>query len=72
MRRHLAGVMIAVEFRIANRDRDDFVILLARVDHGHKADGAGLDNGERDDGFLAEHQRVERIVVFGESLGDEP
>jgi len=42
-----------------------------RVDHGHQADGAGVNDGERDDGFLAEHEDVERIVIFGEGLRNE-
>jgi hypothetical protein len=47
------------------------VILLAGVDHGHEPNGAGVDDGERHHGFLAEHQHIERIVVFGQRLRDE-
>ena len=71
MRRHFAGFEVAVELGIFGRDGDDLVVLFARVDHRHQADGAGVNQRQRDDGFLAEHQHVERIVIFGERLRDE-
>jgi hypothetical protein len=52
-------------------DGDDLVVLLAHVNQGHQADGAGVDDGQRHDRLLAQHQHVERIVVLGQSLGDE-
>jgi hypothetical protein len=47
------------------------VIRNAGIDHGHEADGARVHDRERDDGFLAEHENVERIVVFCERPGNE-
>jgi hypothetical protein len=37
--------VIAVELRVFGRDGNDLVVLLAGIDHGHQADGAGLDDG---------------------------
>jgi len=68
MRRHLCGLAVGVEFRILGGNSDDFVVGLATVDHGHQADSAGVDDGERHHGFLAEHENIERIIVFRQSL----
>src|SRR5581483_1364314 len=40
MRREFIGLVIVFEFRIASRDRDDLVIFLSGVDHGHQADSS--------------------------------
>src|SRR3984885_9077222 len=69
--RHFSGLMIRTELGIFGGDSDDFMVRLAGIDHGHEADGAGVDDGKGYDGFLAEHQNIERIVVFGERLRDE-
>jgi hypothetical protein len=71
MGRHFGGLVIAVEFRVFEGDGNDLMVLFAAVDHCHEADGPGLDEGEGDDGFLAEDEDVERVVVFSECLGDE-
>jgi len=71
VRGHLGGFVIRVELRIFGGDCDDLMIGLAGVDHRHEADGAGVNDGERDDSFLAEDEDVERVVVFGEGLRDE-
>jgi hypothetical protein len=47
------------------------MIGLAPVDHGHETDGAGVNDGERHDRILAEHEHVEGIVVFCQRLRDE-
>ena len=71
VRRHLGRFAVAVELGSSRRDGDDLVVLLARVDHRHQADRAGVDERERDDRLLAQHQHVERVVVLGERLRDE-
>jgi hypothetical protein len=50
---------------------DYLVIGIARIDHGHEANHPGMHKGERNHRFLAEHQNIERIVIFGERLRDE-
>jgi hypothetical protein len=32
---------------------------------------ARVDDGQRNHGFLAQHQHIERVVVFGQGLGNE-
>jgi hypothetical protein len=51
--------------------RHDLVIDPFLVAHAHHADRAGLDDGERIDGLLAEHERVERIPVVAVGARDE-
>jgi carboxypeptidase family protein len=71
VRRHLRSLAVGVELGILGRDGDDFVILLAGVDHGHQADSAGVNDGQGDDRFLAQHEYIERVVVLGERLRNE-
>jgi hypothetical protein len=71
VRREIAGFEVVAEFGIVGGDGDDFVVGGAGVEHGHDADGARLDERERLDGFLAENEDIERVVVFGVSLRDE-
>jgi hypothetical protein len=71
VRRHFRAFAVGIELGILGGDGDDFVVLFAGIDHGHQADGAGVDDGQRDDRFLAEHEHVERVVVFGEGLRNE-
>ena len=66
-----AGFVIGIELRVLRGDGDDLVVALAGVDHGHQADGARVDQRQRHHRFLAEHQHVERIVVFGQRLRNE-
>ena len=47
------------------------MIGIARIDHGHEANHPGMHKGERNHRFLAEHQNIEKIVIFGERLRDE-
>jgi len=63
--------MISVEFWIFGGDGDYLVIGIARIDHGHEADHSGVHDGEGNHRFLAEHENIERIVIFGECLRDE-
>ena len=65
------GFVVGIEFGILGGDGDDFMVRLAAIDHRHEADGAGVNDGERDDGFLAEHEDIERVIVFGERLRNE-
>ena len=69
--RKIARFDVVAELGIVRRDGDDFVVAGAGIDHGHESDGAGLDERERLDRFLAENEDVERIVVFGVGLRDE-
>jgi len=69
---HFACLVIAVELGVLGRDRDDLVVLLAGVEHGHQPNRPGLDDCQRHHRFLAEHQHIEGIVVFCECLRDEP
>jgi hypothetical protein len=71
VRGHFSGFAVGVEFGILGGDGDDFVVFLARVDHRHEADGAGVNDGQRHDGFLAEDENVERVIIFGERLRNE-
>jgi hypothetical protein len=65
------GVLVAVELRVLGGDGDDLVVLFALVDHRHQADRPRVDQRERDDGFLAEHEHVKRVVVLRQRLRDE-
>src|SRR5579862_2572755 len=67
----IARLDVVAELGIVGSDGDDFVVAGAAVDHGHEANGAGLDERERLDSFLAEDEDIERIVVFGVGLRDE-
>ena len=69
--RELAGFVIGVVLGIGGGDGDDLVVYGAGIDHGHQADGARVHDGQRGYGHLAEDQNVERVVVFGEGLGNE-
>jgi hypothetical protein len=71
VRRHLGGLAVGIELGIFGGNGDDFVILLAGVNHGHQPNGAGVNDGEWNYRLLAEHQHIERVVVFGEGLRDE-
>ena len=71
MRGEIAGFDVIAELGVARGDGDNFVVAGAGVDHGHDADGAGLDERERLNGLLAENEDVEGIVVFGVGLRDE-
>src|ERR1700732_2918512 len=71
VRRHFRRFAVGVELRIFGGDGDDLVIFLPRVDHGHESDGARVDDSQRHDGFLAQHQHIKRIVVLGKSLRNE-
>ena len=71
MIREVARFEILAEFGIVGGDGDDLVVAGARIDHGHHADGACLDEGEWLDRFLAKDEDIERIVIFRVSLGDE-
>ena len=70
-RRHLGSFAVGVEFRILGCDRDNLVVLLACVNHGHQANCACVDDGQRHHGFLAEHEHVEWVVVFCQRLRNE-
>jgi hypothetical protein len=71
VRGKVAGFDVFAEFGVVGGYGDDFVVAGAGVDHGHYTDGAGFDEGERLDRFLAEDEDVERVVVFGVGLRDE-
>ena len=48
------------------------MILLPRIDHRHQPDRPGVNQRERHDRFLAQHQHIHRIVILGQRLRDEP
>src|ERR1700688_1474234 len=52
----VAGLKIFAEFGIVGGDRDDLVVGSAGVDHGHDADGAGLDQSQRLHRLLAKNE----------------
>src|SRR5258707_1469775 len=58
--------MIGIVFGISRRNSNDLV-LVSRVDHGHQANRPRMHHGQWHHGILAEHQDVERIMVFGHS-----
>ena len=57
--------------RVAHADRHDLVVDALLVAHAHHADRARLDDGQRIDGLLPEHQRVERIAIVAVGPRDE-
>ena len=71
VRRQLLRLAEAVVLRVVHRHRQHLVVLLAAVDHRHQADGTGLHQGQRGHRLLAQHQDVQRIVVFRQGLRDE-
>ena len=68
---HLGGLAGAVESGSSVAMAEDLVVLLPGVNHGHQADGSRVNDRQRNHAFLAEHQNVERVVIFGQGLGDE-
>src|SRR5271166_68811 len=68
---HLAGLVVGVELRIVDCDGDDLVVFLDRVKHRHQANRAGLNQRQRHNRFLAQHQHVEWIVILCQRLRDE-
>src|SRR6516162_280265 len=60
----LARLLEAVEFRIVHSHGKDLVVALARIDHGHEANGASLDQSQRDDGLLAQDEHIQQVVVL--------
>jgi hypothetical protein len=69
--RYFVTFLVAVEFRVTRRNRDDLVILLALINHRHQTDGAGVNDGQGDHSLLAQHQHIQRIIIFRQSLGNE-
>jgi len=59
MARHVARLLVGIKLWIAGSHGDDFVVELTLVDHGHQPDRAGVDDGQRHDRCLAQHQHVE-------------
>jgi len=51
--RHFRGFLVGVELGVLGGHRDDLVVALAGVDHGHQPDDTGMDQSERHHGFLA-------------------
>jgi hypothetical protein len=49
---------------------NDFMVRLAGVDHRHQPHGSPMNDGERHHAFLAEHEDIERIIVFSRRLRD--
>src|SRR5687767_8017837 len=64
-------VAIVGERWITNRDGDDLVVDPLLVAHAHDADGARLDDRQREDRLLAEDERVQRIPVIAIRAGNE-
>ena len=72
MRRQLILVCVISKRRVAYAHRDDLVVNPLFVAHAHDADRARLDNRQRVDRLLPQHERVERIAVVAERPRDEP
>ena len=58
--------------RLARRDADHLGVLAGLVLHVEHADRASLDQDAGVHGIVEQHQRVERIAVATERLGDVP
>lgn len=71
MARQLLRLPKTIVLRIIDGNSQDFVVLLAAVDHRHQTDGAASDQSERRHGLLTQHQDVEWVVVFGQGLRNE-
>jgi hypothetical protein len=71
VRRHFRGLVVGVKLGILGGDGNDFVVRLAGVDHRHQPDGSPMNDGERHHAFLAEHEDIERIIIFCQRLRDE-
>ena len=54
------------------RDADHLGVLAGLVLHVQHADRPGLDPHARVHGVLEQHERVERVAVAAERVGDEP
>src|ERR1700730_8103618 len=42
VRRHFLGLPVSIELRVLGGDRNDLVVLLASINHGHHPDAAGV------------------------------
>src|SRR5580704_5616783 len=71
MRRKVARFNVAAEFGVAGGNGNDSIVACAGIDHGHEANGARFDEGERLHRLLAENEYIEWIVVLGVLLGNE-
>jgi len=58
VRRKLPSFMIAVEFRIASRYGDDFVVFLSCINHGHQSYRPGRYDCQRRYPFLRTYENV--------------
>ncbi len=58
----------AVKFGVIGGDRQDFVVLLAAVDHRHHANRPGPHKRKRIYRLLAQNQHIERVVVLRQRL----
>src|SRR5579872_2138962 len=47
MRRHSGGLVVRIELGILRCYRDNFVVLLARIDHGHQSNRTRVNDGQR-------------------------
>ena len=72
VRRHFRSLAVGIELGIFGGNGNDLMILFAGINHGHQADGARVNDGQRNHRFLAQHQHIERIVVFGQRCGINP
>ena len=71
VRRHFRRFAVGVELGVFRGDGDDLVILLPRIDHGHEPDGTRVDDGQRNHGFLAQHQHIDGVVILRQRLRNE-
>ena len=72
MRRQLIEALVVRVRRIVDAHRDDLVVAALVVDHPQPADRARVDDRERLDRLLHQHEDVERVVVLAVGARDEP
>ena len=68
----LGCLPVRVEFRILGSHGNNLVVLFAgEIDHGHQADGAGVNERQGDDRLLTETSTSSGIIVLGQRLGNK-
>ena len=69
--RQLVDALVLVVGRVAERDRDDFFVVSAVVDHRNDADGVAAHQRHRLNRLRAEDENVQRVVVVAVGARNE-
>src|SRR5258708_2982848 len=63
--------MVCAVLRVRRGHGDDFMFLVARIDHGHDTDGSRMHHGERYNRILTKNENIKRVAIFGKRLGNK-